>query len=63
MAQDSPDLSCRVSALGICSSATIALYYTHSCADFDDVSGPGTAEQLSMQKSDEKGVVVDPFVA
>ncbi|KAJ3476159.1 hypothetical protein NLG97_g9214 [Lecanicillium saksenae] len=51
LANNSVDLSCRVSALGICSSAIVTLYYTHSCADLDDVSGQGISEQLSMQKA------------
>lgn len=34
----------------------MALYYTHSCAEFDDVSGQGTAEQLSMQKASLDGL-------
>lgn len=49
MSHNSLDLASQSSALGICSSALIVLYYTHSCAEFDDVAGQGTTEQLSMQ--------------
>lgn len=56
MSDTSLDLSCKVSALGICSSAIVALYYTHSCAEFDDVSGQGTSEQLTMQKASLDGL-------
>lgn len=36
-------------AMGICISATIALYDAHSCADLDDPSGVGIPEQLKIQ--------------
>ncbi|KAJ6782300.1 hypothetical protein PWT90_00623 [Aphanocladium album] len=56
LASDSVDLSCKVSALGICTSAIVTLYYTHSCADHDDASGQGILEQLYMQKASLDGL-------
>lgn len=56
MLQNPSDLLCKVSALEICSSAILALYYTHNCAKFDDVSGQGTTEQLSIQKASLDGL-------
>lgn len=50
------DLATQSSALGICSSALVALCYAHSCAEFDDPAGQGTTEQLSMQKISIEGL-------
>ena len=38
------------SAMGICFSAIIHLYDAHTCADLDDPSGVGIAEQLKIQE-------------
>ncbi|KAK5999200.1 Transcription factor BOA15 [Cladobotryum mycophilum] len=38
------------SAMGICLSACIALYETHTCADLDYPEGVGTQEQLTVQQ-------------
>ncbi|OAA81353.1 hypothetical protein LEL_00898 [Akanthomyces lecanii RCEF 1005] len=56
MSQSPSDLLCKASALGICSSAIVTLYYTHSCAEFDDMSGQGTTEQLSIQRASLDGL-------
>lgn len=47
---------CKLSALGICSSVIVALHYTHSCAEFDDMSGQGITEQLSLQRASLDGL-------
>ncbi|OAQ64075.1 fungal specific transcription factor [Pochonia chlamydosporia 170] len=49
-AQNAPELAPRLSALGICSSAMITLYSTHSCAELDDTRGVGIPEQLQLQQ-------------
>ena len=49
-AENPRDAISRVSALGICLSAMVTLYSTHSCAELDDPRGVGIPEQLQVQQ-------------
>lgn len=47
----------RVSAVGICISAMVTLYSTHSCAELDDPRGVGIPEQLQVQQLSLDGLL------
>lgn len=51
------DTVSRLSAVGICLSAIVTLYSTHSCAELDDPSGVGIPEQLQVQQMSLDGLL------